>query len=97
MAKKPAVYILASKRNGTLYIGVTSDIIKRVWQHKTDIVEGFTKTYQIHTLVYYELHKTMRAAILREKQLKKWNRDWKMKLIEEGNPTWQDLYEGIVA
>jgi putative endonuclease len=95
MAKNPAVYILASKRNGTLYIGVTTDIIKRVWEHKTDIVEGFTRKYRVHTLVYYELHKTIQAAILREKQLKKWNRKWKIKLIEEANPNWRDLYEDI--
>jgi putative endonuclease len=92
MTKKPSVYILASKRNGTLYIGVTSDLAKRVWRHKMDAVEGFSKKYKVHILVYYELHQTMRAAILREKQLKKWNRKWKIKLIEEENPDWHDLF-----
>jgi len=96
MAKRPAVYILASKRNGTLYIGVTSDIIKRVWQHKTNAAKGFTQKYEVHTLVYYELLGSMRAAIIREKQIKKWNRIWKVELIEEDNPTWRDLYDDIV-
>ena len=72
--KQPAVYILASQRNGTLYIGVTSDLVQRVWQHKNDVVEGFAKEYGVHTLVYYELHDDMENAILREKRLKKWNR-----------------------
>ena len=77
--KQPAVYILASRRNGTLYIGVTSNLVQRVWQHKQDLVEGFTKKYQVHTLVYYEQHGDMVTAITREKQLKKWNRAWKIK------------------
>ncbi len=94
--KQPAVYILASKRNGTLYIGVTSDLVQRVWQHKNDVVEGFTKKYCVHTLVYYELHDDMENAILREKRLKKWNRDWKLLLIEEKNPDWNDLYSSII-
>lgn len=94
--KQPAVYILASKRKGTLYIGVTSDLIKRVWEHKNDIVAGFTKKYNVHHLVYYELHDDMGAAILREKQMKKWNRAWKIRLIEELNPKWNDLYSGIL-
>jgi len=93
--KQPAVYILASKRNGTLYIGVTSDLIQRIWQHKHDVVEGFTKEYGVHTLVYYELHCEMTHAIAREKRLKKWNRAWKIRLIEEKNPEWEDLYESI--
>jgi putative endonuclease len=97
MPKRPAVYILASKRNGTLYIGVTSDIIKRVWQHKTDAVKGFTQKYKVHVLVYYEFHKSMRAAIIREKQIKKWNRIWKLELIEGENPAWRDLYDDIVV
>ena len=95
--KQPAVYILASKRNGTLYVGVTSDLVQRVWQHKNDVVEGFTKKYGVHTLVYFELHDDMESAILREKRLKKWNRDWKLRLIEEKNPDWNDLYDSIVA
>lgn len=93
--KQPAVYILASKRNGTLYIGVTSDLVKRVWQHKNDLAEGFTKKYGVHTLVHYELHDTMAAAILREKQMKKWNRAWKIELIEKENPAWNDLWPTI--
>jgi putative endonuclease len=93
--KHPAVYILASKYKGTLYIGVTSDLVQRVWQHKHDQVEGFTKQYRVHTLVYYELHADMIEAITREKQLKKWNRAWKMELIEKQNPHWRDLWEEI--
>lgn len=94
--RQPAVYILASKRNGTLYIGVTSDLRKRVWEHKNDLVEGFTKRYRVHHLVYYELHDDMVSAIEREKQMKKWNRAWKLELIEKHNPGWQDLWEGIL-
>ena len=92
---QPAVYILASKRKGTLYTGVTRDLIKRVWEHKNGFVQGFTKKYNIHKLVYYELHKSMDSAILREKQIKKWNRAWKIRLIEENNPGWNDLYKDI--
>jgi putative endonuclease len=94
--KQPAVYILASQRNGTLYIGVTSDLVQRVWQHKNDVVEGFTQKYGVHLLVYYELHDDMENAILREKRLKKWNRAWKLRLIEEKNPEWNDLYPSII-
>ncbi|MFA6411827.1 MAG: GIY-YIG nuclease family protein [Syntrophales bacterium] len=90
------VYILASKRNGTLYIGVTSDLAKRCYEHKNDIVEGFTEKYQVHSLVYYEDHDDIREAIKREKQIKKWNRNWKIRLIEEKNPEWLDLYDEIV-
>ena len=97
MTKQPAVYILASKRNGTLYIGVTSDLVKRVWQHRNDVFEGFTKKYGVHTLVYYEMHASMAEAIQREKQLKKWNRAWKLALIEEANPQWHDLWPEITA
>lgn len=95
MTKQPAVYILASKRNGTLYIGVTSDLVKRIWQHKNDLAEGFTKQYGVHTLVYYELYASMEEAILREKRLKKWNRAWKIDLIEKQNPEWNDLWPTI--
>jgi len=95
--KQPTVYILASKRNGTLYIGVTSDLVKRVWQHRNDVFEGFTKKYGVHTLVYYEMHASMAEAIQREKQLKKWNRAWKLALIEEANPQWHDLWPEITA
>jgi len=96
MAKQAAVYILASKPNGTLYIGVTSDLAKRVWEHKNDSVEGFTKKYGVHRLVYYELHDDKPEAITREKQVKKWNRAWKLELIEKQNPGWNDLWEGII-
>jgi len=90
-AKQPAVYILSSARNGTLYIGVTSDLVKRVWQHRNDCVDGFTGQYGVHLLVFYEMHASMEAAIEREKRLKKWNRMWKLRLIEEANPEWRDL------
>ena len=93
--KQPTVYILASKRNGTLYIGVTSDLVKRIWEHKNQLVEGFTKKYHVQQLVYFEQHQDMLSAITREKQLKKWNRAWKIALIEEGNPDWRDLWEAI--
>ena len=89
------MYILASKRNGTLYIGVTSDLQKRTWEHKSDFVEGFAKKYRIHRLVYYELHQDMSSAITREKQLKKWNRAWKLEPIEGQNPDWIDLWKRI--
>ena len=92
MTKQPYVYILASKRNGTLYIGVTSNLIQRIWQHKNNQVEGFTEKYKVHTLVYYEQHEVMESAITREKQMKKWKRDWKIKLIEKDNPLWEDLW-----
>jgi putative endonuclease len=95
MAKQPAVYILASRRNGTLYVGVTSDLVWRVWEHKQDLVEGFTKKYRVHQLVYFELHGNMAEAILREKQIKKWNRAWKIELIEKANPEWNDLFAHI--
>ena len=90
------VYILASKKNGTLYIGVTRDLVKRCYEHKHDLVEGFTKKYQVHTLVYYETHDSAIEAIVREKQIKKWNRNWKIRLIEEMNPDWRDLYDEII-
>ncbi len=93
---QPCVYILASSRNGTLYIGVTSDLIKRVWQHKNNAVEGFTEKYEVHHLVWYELHENMESAIAREKALKKWNRIWKLRLIEQLNPEWQDLYDQLL-
>ena len=95
--KQPAVYILASKRNGTLYTGVTSDLRKRVFEHRNDMAEGFTKKYGVHNLVYFELHENMFAAITREKQIKKWNRAWKIELIEKENPDWRDLWFEIGA
>jgi putative endonuclease len=96
MKKQPAVYILASKRNGTLYIGVTSNLVKRVWEHKNNLVAGFTRRYGIHQLVWYEIHETMESAITREKRLKNWKRQWKIELIESSNPNWQDLYKMIL-
>ena len=90
------VYILASGLNGTLYIGVTNDLIRRVYEHKNDVVPGFTKTYKVHSLVYFEETNDIRAAIEREKQLKKWRREWKLDLIEKDNPQWEDLWEEIV-
>lgn len=92
MSKQPTVYILASKPNGTLYTGVTSDLTRRVWEHRNDLVEGFTSRYSVHRLVYFEQHSSMEEAILREKRIKKWNRAWKVKLIEETNPDWRDLW-----
>jgi putative endonuclease len=92
--KNPFVYIMASGRNGTLYIGVTSNLIQRVWQHKHD-KKGFTGRYEIFDLVYFEQHVSMEAAILREKQIKEWKRQWKMRLIEEMNPEWKDLWENL--
>jgi putative endonuclease len=94
--KQPAVYILASKQNGTLYIGVTSELVKRIWEHKNDMVEGFTKRYGVHRLVWYEIHESMESAIEREKRLKEWKRKWKFELIESSNPNWQDLFNTIV-
>ncbi len=96
MDRQPAVYILANKRNGTLYVGVTSDLIKRIWQHRNNVVQGFTKRYSVHQLVYYELHDTMESAITKEKTLKNWKRAWKLQLIESNNPNWQDLYGTII-
>jgi putative endonuclease len=95
--KHPCVYILASHRRGTLYIGVTSDLVKRIWAHKQDLVEGFTKKYQVHSLVYFEQFEDMFTAISREKQLKKWHRVWKIKLIEKDNDEWRDLYADLIA
>ena len=86
------VYILASQRNGTLYVGVTRDLVQRVWQHKSELVDGFSKDYGTKLLVWYEMHEEMYAAITREKQIKEWQRAWKVRLIEETNPYWNDLY-----
>jgi putative endonuclease len=91
--KQPCVYILASGRDGVLYVGVTSDLVARVSVHKQDLLEGFTKRYAVHTLVYYEMHETMDAAIRRETQIKKWNRAWKIRLIKAMNPEWRDLFD----
>jgi putative endonuclease len=90
------VYILCNKRNGTLYIGVTSDLVKRIWQHKNETVEGFTKQYGLKRLVHFEQYQDVKEAILREKRIKKWNRQWKINLIEQNNPNWDDLYQKLV-
>ena len=91
------VYILVSKRNGTLYIGVTNDLLKRVFQHKNDVIEGFTKKYHVHQLVYYEVHHDVKQGISREKRMKKWKRQWKIRLIEQFNPHWEDLYDSLIG
>jgi putative endonuclease len=88
--------MLASRKNGTLYVGVTHDLVKRVYEHKHNFTEGFTKKYKVHTLVWYETYNDIREAITREKQIKKWNRNWKLRLIEELNNEWKDLYSEIV-
>ena len=96
MEKRPCVYLLATRKNGTLYLGVTSDLIKRVWQHKNDLADGFSKRYQVHILVWFERHETMESAITREKRIKDWKRRSKLELIESSNPGWRDLYPDIV-
>lgn len=94
--KQPCVYMLASQRNGTLYVGVTSNLVQRVWQHKEALAEGFTSKYGVKMLVWYEQHETMISAIAREKAIKEWQRAWKLALIEKANPEWNDLYAGLV-
>ena len=94
--RQPCVYILASRRNGTLYTGVTSNLSLRIWQHRDGKIAGFTSRYACKTLVWYEYFDRMDDAIAREKQIKKWNRTWKLELIERANPEWQDLWEGIL-
>lgn len=96
MTKSFYVYILASKRNGTLYIGVTSNLVKRIWEHKNSFVKGFAIKYGYHILVYFETIENSETAIYREKQLKKWKREWKIELIEKNNPTWKDLYQDLI-
>ena len=93
---QPCVYMLASHYQGTLYVGVTSDLVKRIWQHKNDNVEGFTSKYHVHTLVWYEVHETMESAIRREKAIKAWKRQWKVELIESVNPGWKDRYADLL-
>jgi putative endonuclease len=93
--RRPCVYILASQRNGTLYVGVTNDVTRRVWEHRSDIVGGFVRKYRVHRLVFVEFHVTMPDAILREKRIKKWRRAWKLELIERHNPQWRDLYDDL--
>ncbi len=89
------VYILSSKRKGALYTGITSDLVKRVYEHKNNPVNGFTKKYNVHSLVWYEIHESVESAMIREKRIKKWKRPWKLELIEQNNPGWTDLYESI--
>ena len=96
MDKQPCVYLLANKRNGTLYAGVTSNLVKRIWEHKSHLVEGFTKKYNLTLLVWYELHESMESAIHKEKMIKNWKRNWKIKEIEKINPEWNDLYDGVI-
>lgn len=94
--KKGFVYIMSNKQDGVLYIGVTSDIVKRVYEHKNSFVDGFTKQYNLKNLVYYEVYDDIEEAIKREKQLKNWHREWKMELVNKQNPNWKDLYESIL-
>ncbi len=96
MLKTYYVYIMASQKDGTLYIGVTNDLVRRVWEHKNDVHEGFTRKYGVHRLVWYEAATDINGAIWREKQMKKWRREWKVELIEKENPNWDDLYEGLL-
>lgn len=91
------VYIMASDRNGTLYVGVTSNVLGRVWQHKNKVVPGFTSEHNVNRLVYCETHDNFQSAVRREKQVKKWNRKWKLELIESTNPEWADLSDGLTA
>ena len=95
MLRQPAVYILASGPHGTLYIGVTSNLPARIWQHRSDLVPGFSQSYRTHSLVWFEMHQSMYAAITREKQLKEWRRLWKIRLIRKSNPQWRDLWDDI--
>ena len=97
IAKSPCVYILASKRDGIIYIGVTSDLHGRMWEHANGIIEGFTKRYGVKMLVYYEMHETMAVAITREKRMKEWQRAWKVRLIKAFNPEWVDLYSRVTG
>ena len=97
MGKQFYVYIMTSRRNGTLYIGMSSNLVQRVWNHKNNMVEGFTEKYKVKHLVYYEVHDSAESAIIREKQIKKWRRKWKLRLIEEQNPRWEDLYSKIIG
>lgn len=93
--KRPVVYILANKRNGTLYTGVTGNLVKRIWEHKENLFQRFTKKYHVHRLVYCESHETFQSAFAKEREIKTWKRLWKIKLIEQVNPTWEDLYETL--
>lgn len=97
MDRNPCVYLLASARNGTLYIGVTSDLVRRAWTHRESAAPGFTSRYRVARLVWYEMHESMESAITREKRLKKWNRAWKIQLVEASNPYWRDLWNDILG
>ena len=97
MGRQPAVYLLASGRNGTVYLGVTSNLVQRVWQHRTSAVDGFSARYDVHLLVWFEVHDTMASAIAREKRIKKWRRAWKADLTESANPYWRDLWSEIIG
>ena len=97
MERMPCVYLLASERNGTLYTGVTSNLVKRVWEHKNNVIEGFTSKHAVHTLVWYEIHDTMESAIRREKAIKNWKREWKIHTIEATNFDWRDLYSDLLG
>jgi len=97
MNKQPAVYLMASGRNGTLYIGITGDLVRRAWQHREHVTQGFTQRYDVHQLVWFELHDSFESAITREKQIKKWRREWKIDLIEAKNPYWLDLWPSLLA
>ncbi|MEO5595967.1 MAG: GIY-YIG nuclease family protein [Lysobacteraceae bacterium] len=94
---QPCVYILASRMRGTLYVGVTSNLVQRAWQHRENFIDGFSKRYDVHVLVWFEQHESMESALQREKQIKEWKRAWKLELIETANPDWRDLYPGIVV
>ena len=94
--KTPCLYIITNKTHGTLYVGVTSDLVQRIWQHKNGLIEGFSKRYGLKMLVWFEQHESMESAIVRERNVKYWRRDWKIQLIEESNPTWRDLYSDIL-
>ncbi len=97
MDKHPCVYILTNKKNGTLYVGVTSNLAKRIWQHKNRLIDGFTKDYALDMLVWFEVHDAMESAILREKRIKRWRRNWKLELVNKLNPYWHDLYDELVT
>ena len=97
MASQPVIYILSNKKNGTLYVGVTTNLIQRIWQHKNKISVGFSSKYELDKLVYYELHEDIKNAILREKQIKKWRREWKLNLINQQNPHWVDLWDQVLG
>jgi len=97
MASQPVIYILSNKKNGTLYVGVTTNLIQRIWQHKNKISVGFSSKYELDKLVYYELHEDIKNAILREKQIKKWRREWKLNLINQQNPHWVDLWGQVLG